>query len=107
MTEPQDRLELAGFPFTRDLVGTAQLYHLPPATRRAWDDLRTRYRQHTGSEGNLPYAALTAALRAAGHTQVNLGPAGKDYSPRFLASHQPLEPDDLRDAFTVFEQAIL
>ena len=107
MTDPQDRLELAGFPFTQDLVGTAQLFHLPPAARRAWDDLRARYRQHTGSDGNLPYAALAAALRAAGHTQVNLGPASKDRSPRFLASYQPLRPADLRDAFTVFEQTIL
>jgi hypothetical protein len=107
VTESRNRLELAGFPFTRDLVGTAHLYHLPSAARRAWHDLRTRYRQHTGSDGNLPYAALTAALRAAGRTQVNLGPASKDQPPSFLASHHSLQPADLRDAFTVFEQAIL
>jgi hypothetical protein len=107
VTQSRNHLELAGFPFTRDLVGTAQLYHLPPAVRRAWLDLRNRYRQHTGSEGNLPYAALTAALRAAGRTQVNLGPASKDQPPMFLASHHPLQPADLQDAFTVFEQAIL
>jgi hypothetical protein len=107
MTEPRDHLELAGFPFTRDLLGTAHLYHLPPPARRAWHDLQSRYRQHAGSDGNLPYSALTAALRAAGHTQVNLGPASKDQPPSFLASHQPLHAADLRDAFTVFEQAIL
>jgi hypothetical protein len=107
VTESRSRLELAGFPFTRDLIGTAHLYHLPPAVRRAWLDLRNRYRQHTGSEGSLPYAALTAALRASGRTQVNLGPASKDQPPSFLASHHPLQPADLQDAFTVFEQAIL
>ena len=107
MTESRDHLELAGFSFTPDLVGTAHLYHLPLAARRAWHDLLIRYRQHTGSEGNLPYAALTAALRAAGRTQVNLGPASQDQPPRFLASHHLLHPADLRDAFAVFEQAIL
>jgi RNaseH domain of pPIWI_RE/pPIWI_RE module N-terminal domain len=107
VTGSRDHLEQAGFPFTRDLLGTAHLYHLPAGARRAWHDLLTRYRQHAGSDGNLPYAALTAALRAAGHTPVSIGPASQNQPPRFLASHRPLNPADLHDAFTVFEQAIL
>jgi RNaseH domain of pPIWI_RE/pPIWI_RE module N-terminal domain len=106
MTE-QERLELAAFPFTRELVGVASVYELPIPARRAWLQLQNSYRQHAGSDGNLPHAALTAALRAVTRTQVTLGPVSKDQPPRFLASHQPLQPDDLRDAFTVFEQAIL
>jgi hypothetical protein len=52
VTGSRDHLEQAGFPFTRDLLGTAHLYHLPAGARRAWHDLLTRYRQHAGSDGN-------------------------------------------------------
>jgi RNaseH domain of pPIWI_RE/pPIWI_RE module N-terminal domain len=107
VSEPLDRLELAALPFTRDLLGTACIYQLPPPAQRAWHDLLTRYRQHTGSDGNLPYAALAAALRAAGRTQVSLGPSSKNQPPRFLASHQQLNTADLHDSFAIFEQAIL
>jgi RNaseH domain of pPIWI_RE/pPIWI_RE module N-terminal domain len=107
MTSRQQDLDMLAFPLTGLLLGQVVTYSLPRQAQQDWEDLLARYRQGTGSNGNLPYAALATALRAATGTQVNLYPASKDQPPDTLVASAPLSAQDVSDAITLWEQAIL
>ena len=66
-----------------------------------------RFRERTGSIGNLPTAALTNVLRSAGRTRVNIYPTVKDEPPQMLVAARALDTADLRDAICLWEQVIL
>jgi RNaseH domain of pPIWI_RE/pPIWI_RE module N-terminal domain len=105
-TQPEP-LSLLAFPLTGLLLGDVVTYDLPAEAQRHWDDLLARYRQVTGSNGNLPYSALATALRAATGAHVNLSPRSKDKPPRTLIASAPLSAVDVGDAIRIWEQAIL
>src|SRR5712691_4933149 len=107
MTAQPDPLNLLAFPLTGILLGDVVTYNLPPEAQRHWDELLARYRQVTGSNGNLPYSALATALRAATGAHVNLYPRSKDKPPRTLIASAPLSAADVGDAIRIWEQAIL
>jgi hypothetical protein len=107
MTSQQERLDLLAFPLTGSLLGDVAIYDLPAQAQQVWDELLARYRQATGSNGNLPYAALATALRAATGTRVNLYPQSKDQPPRTLVASTALSMEDVSDAITLWEQAVL
>lgn len=107
MTSQQERLDLLAFPLTGPLLGDVATYDLPPQAQQAWDELLVRYRQATGSNANLPYAALATALRATTGIRVNLYPRSKDQPPRTLVASTALSMEDVSGAITLWEQAIL
>lgn len=107
MTKQPEDLDLLAFPLTGILLGGVTIYDFPSPAQRDWDELRTRYRQVTGSNGNLPYASLATALRATTGEHVNMYPQSRDQPPRTLVASAQLDPDDVRDAVTIWEQAIL
>ena len=107
MTAQPEALNLLAFPLTGLLLGDIVTYDLPPEAQRHWDELLARYRQVTGSNGNLPYSALATALRAATGAHVNLYPRSKDKPPRTLIGSAPLIAADVGDAIRIWEQAIL
>lgn len=100
-------LHLLAYPLTTSLHGTAYIHRFPPAARSAWDELRDRYVEVTGSRGNLPYTGLATALRAVSRTSVNLSPTSRTNPPQQLVSRHRLNRDDLHDAVTIWEQALL
>jgi hypothetical protein len=107
MTTGPDRLELLAHPLTSDLLGSVIIYDFPAQAGEAWDELMARYRQATGSSGNLPHGALATALRASSGKRVNMYPVSKDHPPRMLVASGLLDMADVRDAVTIWEQAIL
>ena len=107
MTTGRDNLHLLAYPLTPDLHGAVHLYRLPERAAEVWRSLLDRYQQLTGSDGNLPYAGLCTALRGVGRTSVNVHPTTKYDPPQFMVSRKQLHPEDIRDAVTVWEQALL
>ena len=90
-------LHLLAYRLTTTLHGTAYIHHFPPSARSAWEQLRDRYVDATGSHGNLPYTGLATALRAVSRTSVNLSPTSRTNPPHQLVSrHRPLCQDHLR-----------
>ena len=63
MTTGPDRVDLLAFPFSGPLLGTVATYALPPQAQETWTELMGRFRERTGSVGNLPTAALTNVLK--------------------------------------------
>jgi hypothetical protein len=107
VTAQPEPLSMLAFPLTGVLLGDVVTYDLPAEAQRHWDDLLARYRQVTGSNGNLPYSALATALRAATGAHINLYPRSKDKSPRTLIASAPLSEADVGDAIRIWEQAVL
>ncbi|WP_081620733.1 RNaseH domain-containing protein [Nocardiopsis potens] len=102
-----DVLSLLALPLDDALLGSAHVYEFGYDTDEAWQNLRDRYRDRSGSRANLPYAGLATALRAAGRTSVNFHPVSKQAPPRRLVARAPLHPEDLREAVIIWEQALL
>ncbi|MEU6025328.1 RNaseH domain-containing protein [Micromonospora sp. NPDC047134] len=107
MTTGDDKLHLLAYPITPELHGVAHLYRFPDHVADVWNELLDRYQEATGSRGNLPYAGLCTALRAIGRTSVNVHPTTRSDPPRFMVSRKQLHADDIRDAVTIWEQALL
>jgi hypothetical protein len=107
MTTGDDKLHLLAYPLTAELHGTVHVHRFPDNARDVWADLLDRYRDITGSRGNLPYGGLATALGAIGHTSVNLDPTSRNKAPQQMISRRGLDPDDVRDAVVLWEQAVL
>jgi hypothetical protein len=107
MTTEPDRVDLLAFPFSVPLLGTVATYALPPQAQETWTDLMGRFRERTGSVGNLPTAALTNVLRSSCRTRVNIYPTVKDEPPQMLVAARGLDTADLCDAIRIWEQVLL
>ncbi|MCP2280814.1 RNaseH domain-containing protein [Nocardia amikacinitolerans] len=107
MTMGDDKLHLLAYPLTAELHGVVRVYRFPERARDVWSDLLDRYRDITGSHGNLPYAGLATALRAIGRTSVNLFPTSRNNPPRQMISRCILDSRDIHDAVVLWEQALL
>ncbi|MEV5413172.1 RNaseH domain-containing protein [Thermopolyspora sp. NPDC052614] len=107
MTTGDDELHLLAYPLTRELHGVVYLHRFPERARDVWSDLLDRYRDITGSRGNLPYSGLATALRAIGHSSVNLFPTSRNDPPRQMISRRRLDSRDIHDAMVLWEQALL
>jgi hypothetical protein len=107
MTTGRNKLHLLAYPLTPELHGVVHIYRFPERVTDVWGHLLDRYQQVTGSDGNLPYAGLCTALRAVGRTSVNVHPTTRNDPPRFMVSRRQLHPEDIRDAVTIWEQALL
>ena len=66
-----------------------------------------RFRERTGSVGNLPTAALTNVLRSVCRTRANIYPTVRDEPPQTLVAARALDTADLCDAIRIWEQVIL
>ncbi|MDT0300608.1 RNaseH domain-containing protein [Streptomonospora wellingtoniae] len=102
-----DALSLLAYPLDDALLGEVHVYEFADHVGEAWTDLRDRYSDQTGSGANLPYAGLATALRGAGRTSANFHPTSKKAPPQRLITRHRLDPDDLYDAVTIWEQALL
>ncbi|OPC76703.1 hypothetical protein B4N89_45285 [Embleya scabrispora] len=107
MSTRETHLSLLACHTDEQLLGTVHLYPLPDKIEAVWRALREEYRGVTGSRANLPYAGLLTVLRAIGYTNATLHPQSKTQPPRFLATTDPIDPDDLHTAVTLWEQALL
>ena len=107
MTTGDDKLQLLAYPLTTELQGVVHVHRFAERTHDVWRDLLDRYRDITGSSGNLPYAGLATALRAIGRTSVNLFPTSRNDPPRQMLSRHRLDSRDIHDAVVLWEQALL
>ncbi|MBD3006482.1 hypothetical protein [Streptomyces sp. 5-10] len=108
MTTDQTQLSLPACHTDEELLGSVLLCRLPEVKiDTAWKKLREDYRGITGSKASLPYSGLLTVLRAIGYTSATLYPTSKTHPPKFLATTQPINREDLHAAITLWEQALL
>ncbi|OLF10132.1 hypothetical protein BLA60_16930 [Actinophytocola xinjiangensis] len=106
MTTANKELALLAYPLTSVLHGSAHLHWLPDGTGRAWERMRSRFRERVHHNVNLPYSGLATALRAYSGASVNLFPTSRSLAPKLLISSRRLDPRDLHDAVVLWEQAL-